>query len=57
MTERIVMIPAVATTVYLLSMAMKRRYKTKKDTRSDLMMFAFVGFIVVILIYGIAARV
>lgn len=57
MTERIVMIPVAVTTVYLLSMTMKKRYKTKKDARSDLMMFAFAGLIIGILIYGMASRV
>lgn len=57
MTERIVMIPVAVTTVYLLSMAMKKRYKTKKDARSDLMMFAFIGLIVGVLVYGIISRI
>lgn len=57
MTDRIVMLPVAVTVVYLLSMAMKRRYKTKKDARSDLMMFAFVGLIIGILVYGIISRI
>lgn len=56
MTERILLIPAMVVIVQMVSVFFSRRYKSKKQARSELMMAAFLGIIIVIVIYGISQR-
>jgi len=56
MTERILLIPAMVVIVQVVSVFFSRRYKTKKQARSELMMAAFLGIIIGIVIYGLSLR-
>jgi len=57
MTERILFIPAMVAMVYSVSLFFMKRYKSKKEARSELMMLAFIGIIAGILIYGGLLRI
>jgi|GEM_PF-2295619 len=57
MTERILFIPAMVAMVYSVSLFFMKRYKNKKEARSELMMLAFIGIIAGILIYGGLLRI
>ena len=56
MTERILLIPAMVVGVQMVSVFFSKKHKSKKEARSELMMAAFLGIIVGIVIYGISLR-
>ena len=57
MTERILLIPAMVVVIQMISVFFMRKHKTKKQARSELMMVAFIGMIIGIVVYGISLRI
>lgn len=53
---RVVLIPVTIMLLQLVSMSRSKKYATRKDERSELMMFAFVGIIAGILLFGMMSR-
>lgn len=53
MAEKILLIPAVIIGAQMGYVYLFKSYKRKKDARNELVMRAFIGFIVGIIIYGI----